>query len=124
MENIQQSLQNHTLVVEGLTSQINSLSVQVATITTSLDHYTAKIRRCLDHHDERIADHEARLRLTEQQSPWMEEIEKMQAQLEGIYTSINELEAFRDRGIGGKEYLAYLIGIIGGLVGIYTIFIK
>ena len=124
MDNIEQTLQNLTRVVEGLTAQINSLSIQVATITTSLDHSTSEIRRCLDHHDERIADHEARIRSTEQHAPWMDEIEKIQAQLEGLYVSINSLEKDRDKSIGGKEYLAYLIGLAGALFGIYAVFFK
>ncbi|WP_319580508.1 hypothetical protein [uncultured Methanospirillum sp.] len=54
----------------------------------------------------------------------MKEIEKMQAQLEGIYASINSLEKARDRGIGWKEAIAYLVGLAGVLFGIYEVFFK
>ncbi|HPM61196.1 MAG TPA: hypothetical protein PK955_01820 [Methanoregulaceae archaeon] len=113
-----------TRVVEVLAKQIQALAVQTAAMNTSLEHSTKEIRRCLDHHDDRIADHEARLRDVEKDSPWMKEIEGLRNELSGLYASVNDLEACRDKGIGGKEYLAYLVGLGGGIVGIYSIFVK
>ncbi len=113
-----------TRVVENLAKQIQTLAIQMSSMNTSLEHSTREIRRCLDHHDDRIADHEARLRDVEKDSPWMKEIEGLRNELSGLYASINDLEACRDKGIGGKEYLAYLVGLGGSIVAIYAVFFK
>ena len=124
MDSILQTLQNLTRMMEGQHTQIQTMSIQVATLTTALDHSTAEIRRCLDHHDERIADHEIRLREMKLEEPWKGEIESLRKEMSGLYVSVNELEACRDKGVGGKEYLAYLVGVVGGLVGVYSMFVK
>jgi hypothetical protein len=47
----------------------------------------------------------------------MEEIEMIQFQVEGLYVSIYSLEKDRNKSLGGKEYLAYLVGLAGVLFG-------
>ena len=120
-----------TRVVENLAKQIQTLAIQMSSMNTSLEHSTREIRRCLDHHDDRIADHEARLRDVEKDSPWMKEIEGLRNELSGLYASVNDLEDYRSKGIGGREYLAYIIGISGAIIGmigsvvaIYVVFFK
>lgn len=97
-----------------LGESLDDLSIQVAKLIVIVERLEAEVKICNQ-------DHESRLRVIEHSTPWFEQcnrlaelVEKLESRMESFDYRIDCLEKYRDQQTGIKEFLPWVIGIVGG----------
>lgn len=100
-------------------------AVQLARLITIVERLETEFRSCMQQMSKTLEDHESRLRGIERDDPWSDNckrhaeiMERLEGKLDRLTTRIDALETNRDKTLGIKEFLPWIVALIGGTLAI------
>lgn len=102
-----------------------NLAIQVATLITVVERLEKEVKGCIDRLQKTVDDQENQIRTMQRDSPWIENcqrhaaiLEKLEAKLDAYDKRLGKVEAYQNKQKGIREFLPWVIGVVGGLSAI------